>query len=41
MVTGRPPFEGDTPFSVAYKHRHEAPEEPRKLNRSFLMPLTA
>jgi serine/threonine protein kinase/tetratricopeptide (TPR) repeat protein len=32
MVTGRRPFEGDTPFSVAYKHRHEAPEEPRKFN---------
>ncbi len=32
MVTGRPPFEGDTSFSVAYKHRHEAPEEPRKFN---------
>ncbi|TRZ92736.1 serine/threonine protein kinase, partial [bacterium] len=32
MVTGRAPFEGDTSFSVAYKHRHEAPEEPRKFN---------
>lgn len=32
MVTGRVPFEGDTPFSVAYKHKHEAPVEPRKLN---------
>jgi serine/threonine-protein kinase len=32
MVTGRVPFEGDTPFSVAYKHKHEAPEEPRKFN---------
>jgi len=32
MVTGRPPFAGDTPFSVAYKHRHEAPEDPRKFN---------
>jgi serine/threonine protein kinase len=32
MITGRAPFEGDTPFSVAYKHRHEAPEEPRKFN---------
>ncbi len=32
MVTGQPPFEGDTPFSVAYKHRHEAPEDPRKAN---------
>ncbi|MBM3285548.1 MAG: hypothetical protein FJY81_06710, partial [Candidatus Aminicenantes bacterium] len=32
MVTGRPPFGGDTPFSVAYKHRHETPEDPRKFN---------
>jgi len=32
MVTGRPPFGGDTPFSIAYKHRHEAPEDPRKFN---------
>jgi serine/threonine protein kinase len=32
MVTGRLPFEGDTPFSVAYKHRHEAPEDPQKFN---------
>ena len=32
MVTGRPPFAGDTPFSIAYKHRHEAPEDPRKFN---------
>jgi tetratricopeptide (TPR) repeat protein len=32
MVTGRAPFEGDSPFSVAYKHRHEAPAEPRKFN---------
>jgi serine/threonine protein kinase/tetratricopeptide (TPR) repeat protein len=32
MVTGRPPFEGDTPFSIAYKHRHEEPEDPRKFN---------
>jgi serine/threonine protein kinase len=32
MVTGQPPFEGDTPFSVANKHRHEAPEDPQKFN---------
>ncbi len=32
MVTGRPPFEGDSPFSIAYKHRNEAPEEPRRFN---------
>ncbi len=32
MVTGRVPFEGDSPLSVAYKHKNEAPIPPRKLN---------
>jgi serine/threonine protein kinase/tetratricopeptide (TPR) repeat protein len=32
MVTGRVPFEGDTPLSVAHKHRYEQPPEPRKIN---------
>ncbi len=32
MVTGQIPFEGDTPFSIAYKHKHETPQDPRKLN---------
>jgi serine/threonine protein kinase/Tfp pilus assembly protein PilF len=32
MVTGRVPFEGDTPLSVAVKQKTEAPEDPRKLN---------
>jgi tetratricopeptide (TPR) repeat protein len=32
MVTGRAPFEGDTAFSIAYKHRHEAPAAPRTFN---------
>lgn len=32
MVTGRLPFEGDTPLSVAMKHKGEAPEVPSKLN---------
>ncbi len=32
MVTGRVPFEGDTPLSVAVKQKIEAPEDPRKLN---------
>jgi len=32
MVTGRVPFEGDTPLSVAYKHRHDAPDDPRNFN---------
>jgi serine/threonine protein kinase len=32
MMTGRRPFEGDTPLSVAHKQKYEAPGEPRKLN---------
>lgn len=28
MLTGRPPFEGDTPFSVAYQHVQEDPKPP-------------
>ena len=32
MVTGMVPFEGDTPLSVAYKHKHETPHDPRKIN---------
>jgi serine/threonine protein kinase/Tfp pilus assembly protein PilF len=32
MVTGRVPFEGDTPLSVAYKHKNEIPPTPKKLN---------
>ena len=32
MVTGKVPFDADTPVSVALKHMQENPEEPRKLN---------
>jgi tetratricopeptide (TPR) repeat protein len=32
MVTGRVPFEGDSPLSVAYKHKNEMPLSPRELN---------
>ncbi len=32
MVTGRPPFSGDNPVSVAYKHVRETPPPPRQLN---------
>jgi serine/threonine protein kinase/predicted transcriptional regulator YheO len=32
MVTGRVPFEGDTTFAVALKHKSETPESPRKRN---------
>ncbi|MGH2739295.1 MAG: Stk1 family PASTA domain-containing Ser/Thr kinase [Actinomycetota bacterium] len=32
LLTGRPPFVGDTPVSVAYKHVNEPPIPPRTLN---------
>ncbi|MFZ2054316.1 MAG: protein kinase [Candidatus Aminicenantales bacterium] len=32
MVTGQVPFEGETPLSIALKHKSEIPEDPRKLN---------
>jgi serine/threonine protein kinase/Tfp pilus assembly protein PilF len=32
MVTGRAPFEGDTPLSVALKQKTESPPHPKKLN---------
>ncbi len=32
MITGRLPFEGDTPLNIALKHKTEEPLEPRKFN---------
>jgi len=32
MLTGRMPFEGDTPISIAFKQKAETPEGPRGLN---------
>jgi len=32
MVTGQVPFEGETPLSVAIKHKNEPPQDPRELN---------
>jgi serine/threonine protein kinase/tetratricopeptide (TPR) repeat protein len=32
MVTGRVPFEGDTPFTVGVKQKSEPPKDPRGLN---------
>ncbi|MGD8540396.1 MAG: serine/threonine-protein kinase, partial [Candidatus Aminicenantes bacterium] len=32
MVTGRVPFEGDTPFTVGVKHKSETPKDPRDIN---------
>ena len=41
MVTGRPPFTGDTPVSIAYQHVREVPPTPRSLNPSVPPPLEA
>jgi serine/threonine protein kinase len=32
MVTGRVPFEGDTPFTIGVKHKSEIPKNPKQLN---------
>jgi serine/threonine protein kinase/Tfp pilus assembly protein PilF len=32
MVTGQLPFTGDTPLSIAMKHKGEIPKDPRKVN---------
>ncbi|MCK4782245.1 MAG: PD40 domain-containing protein, partial [Desulfobacteraceae bacterium] len=32
LVTGQRPFEGNTPLSIAMKHKGETPDEPQKLN---------
>ncbi len=32
MLTGRVPFEGDTPLSVAVKHKIEKPKDPKEFN---------
>ncbi|MEX0153541.1 Stk1 family PASTA domain-containing Ser/Thr kinase [Microbacterium sp. LMI1-1-1.1] len=34
LLTGRPPFRGDTPVAVAYQHVSEAPVPPSELNES-------
>jgi serine/threonine protein kinase/tetratricopeptide (TPR) repeat protein len=40
MLTGRVPFEGDTPFSVALKQKSEIPRDPRDLNTQIPDPLS-
>lgn len=32
MVTGRIPFDGETPFSIALKHKSEKPQDPSEIN---------
>ena len=35
MLAGRPPFEADTPVSIAYMHVNEAPVPPREIDPSI------
>ena len=39
MVTGKVPFEGETPFSIALKHKSEEPKEPIKWNAQIPLDL--
>lgn len=32
MVTGKVPFEGDTPFTIGVKHKSEVPKDPKEIN---------
>jgi len=32
MVTGRAPFEGETPLGIAMKHKSEVPKDPKEIN---------
>jgi eukaryotic-like serine/threonine-protein kinase len=32
MLTGKTPFAGETPWSVAFKHKNDPPHDPRELN---------
>ncbi len=40
MVTGRVPFEGDTPLSVIIKHKSEAPPNPKEVNAQIPLDLS-
>jgi serine/threonine-protein kinase len=41
MVTGRPPFSGDNPVAIAYKHVREDPLAPSQVNRAVPQSLEA
>ena len=41
MITGQLPFEGDTPLSIAMKHKGETPKEPKALNPQIQADLNA
>jgi serine/threonine protein kinase len=40
MLTGRVPFEGDTPFTIGVKHKSEIPRDPREINSQILQDLS-
>ncbi len=40
MATGRVPFEGETPFGIAMKHKSEMPKDPRAINAQILEDLS-
>ncbi len=41
MVAGRPPFQGDSPVAIAYKHVQEAPPRPTSINPAIPKTLEA
>ena len=41
LLTGRPPFQGETPFAVAYQHVQEEPDAPSSLIDTPLSPTAA
>ena len=41
VVTGRPPFSGESPVAIAYKHVQEQPAPPRHVNTNVPAPLEA
>jgi serine/threonine-protein kinase len=41
LITGRPPFAGDSPVAIAYKHVQEAPAPPRHVNVDIPVALEA
>jgi serine/threonine-protein kinase len=41
LVVGRPPFAGDSPVAIAYKHVHESPVPPRHHNTELPQALEA
>lgn len=41
LATGQPPFSGDSPVAIAYKHVHESPVPPRQHDADLPQPLEA